>query len=324
MRRREFIALLAGAAVVPRAAGAQQPGRLPTIGFMGTTSRSAWTAWTAAFVQRLRELGWTEGSTVAIEYRWAEGITDRFDAIAAEFVRLKVDVIVTSGAGTPSVKQATSAIPIVFALAGDPLGGGLVASLSRPGGNVTGLSQLAADLAGKRLEVLREVLPGLRRLAILANLTDPQSVVELREVEAAAPAFGFAVIKPEVRRAEDFAPAVAASKGHADALYVCTGPLVNTNRASIGALANDARLPTMHSQRQYVDAGGLISYGPDIVDLFRRTGDYVDKILRGTKPGDLPVQQPTKFEMVINLKTAKVLGLEVSPMLLARADEVIE
>ena len=280
-------------------------------GFLGSSTPSAQGQWTAAFVQRLRELGWIEGRTVAIEYRWAEGRSERFAEIAAEFVRLKVDVIVTSGtAAVLAAKQATSVIPIVFAVAGDPVGTGLVASLARPGGNVTGLSIQQTDLAGKRLELLREVVPGLRRLAILANVGNPAAVLEMGEVQAAARTLGLEVATFEIRRAEDIAPAFEALKGRADALYVCADPLVITNRIRINTLALGARLPTMHGVREYVEAGGLMSYGPNFPDLFRRAADYVDKILRGAKPADLPVEQPTKFDLVINLTTAKALGLD--------------
>ncbi len=312
MKRREFITLLGGAAAAwPLAARAQQAGKLPTIGYMGSNTPSAESQRIAAFVQRLRELGWIEGRTVAIEGRWGEGRNERFAEIAAEFVRLKVDVIVTAGtAAVVTVKQATSVIPIVFAVAGDPVGTGLVASLARPGGNVTGLSVQQTDLAGKRLELLREVVPGLRRLAIMANIGNPSAVLEMREVQAAARTLGLEVATLEIRRAEDIAPAFEALKGRADALYVCGGPLVFTHRIRINTLALAARLPTIHDHREYVEAGGLMSYGPNFPDLYRRAADYVDKILRGAKPGDLPVEQPTKFDLVINLKTAKALGLD--------------
>jgi len=324
MRRREFITLLGGAAVWPLAARAQQAGKVPTIGFLGTTTASAWGPWTAAFVQRLRELGWIEGRNLAIEYRWADGRTGRFTEIAAEFVRLKVDVIVTGGLSAVAVKQATSVIPIVFAVAADPVGTGLVASLVRPGGNVTGLSTQAPDLVGKRLELLREAVPELRRLAILANIGYPASVIEMSEVQAAAPTLGLEVVALEIQRAEDIAPAFEALKDRADALYVITDALVSTNRIRINTFTLAARLPTMHGVREYIEAGGLMSYGPNYPDLFRRAGDFVHKILHGAKPGDIPVEQPTKFDLVINVATAKALGLTVSPMLLARADEVIE
>jgi putative tryptophan/tyrosine transport system substrate-binding protein len=326
LKRRDFITLVGGAAAAwPLAARAQQPGKLRTIGFLGQSTRSAASEWVAALVQRLHELGWNEGRTVAIEYRWAEGREERFAQIAAEFVRLKVDIIVTSG--TPQVlaaKQATSVIPIVFAAAGDPVASGLVASLARPGGNATGLSSLVADLAGKRLELLREVVPTLRRLAIMGNVGNPLTVLELGEVQAAAGTLGLEVHTLEIRQAQDITPAFEALKGRADALYVCIDALVNANRIRINTSALGARLPTMHGSRDYVEAGGLMSYGPNYPDLFRRSADYVDKILHGAKPGDIPVEQPTKFDLVVNLTTARALGLDLPPTLLARADEVIE
>jgi putative ABC transport system substrate-binding protein len=326
LRRREFIALLGGtAAAWPFAARAQQAGRLPTIGFLGASTPALASQRVAAFAQRLHELGWIEGRTVAIEYRWAEGHFKRSPEMIAEFVRLKVDVIVTHAtANIIAAKQATPAIPIVFAVAADPIGTGLVASLARPGGNVTGLSIQATDLAGKRLGLLREVVPALRRLAILVNAGNPASVLEKHEVEAAARTLGLAAVTSQILNAEDIAPTFEALKGRADALYVCADPLVNTNRGRISTLALSARLPMMLDNREFVAAGGLMSYGPNFPDLFRRAADYVDKILRGAKPADIPVEQPTKFDLVINMTTAKALGLTVPPMLLARADEVIE
>ena len=323
MRRREFSGLVGGAIVFPHAARAQ-PGRVPTIGFLGTSTAIGWSQWTAAFVRRLREHGWVEGRTVAIEYRWAEGRTERYAEIAAEFVRLKVDVIVISGSAGAAVRRATSTIPVVFAVDPDPIGSGLVASLARPGGNITGLSQQSPDMAGKRIGLLREVAPGLRRLAVLANVAYPAALVELDEVQATARSLGFDVARMEIRRGEDLAPAFDAIKGRADGLHVCTDALIGTHRAEIARLALDARLPSMTGVKGYAEAGALMAYGPSNTDLFRRAGDYVDKILRGAKPGDLPVEQPTKFELTVNLKTAKALGLELSPMFLARADEVIE
>jgi putative ABC transport system substrate-binding protein len=325
MRRREFITMLGGAAAGwPLAARAQQPAKLPTIGFLGAASQSGWRSWTDAFVQRLSELGWVEGRTVAIEFRWAEGRSERYTEIADEFVHLKVDVIVTVGAAVAAAKQATSVIPIVFAVANNPVGIGLVASLARPGGNVTGVSNETADLAGKRLELLREVVPGLRRLAIMANFGYPASVLEMREVEATAGALGLEVITPEIRRAEDIAPAFEGLKGRAEALSVITDPLMVTNRLQINALAQGAQLPTIYSAREYVESGGLISYGANYPDLFRRAAEFVDKILRGAKPFDIPIEQPTKFDLVINLKTAKAIGLVIPGTVLARADEVVE
>jgi putative tryptophan/tyrosine transport system substrate-binding protein len=326
MKRREFITLLGGAAAAwPLAVRAQQAGKVQIIGFSGSLSQSAQSTWTAAFVQRLREHGWIEDRTVAIDYRWAEGRGERFAEIAAEFVRLKVDVIVTAGTDAViAVKRATSVIPIVFGTAGDPVANGLVESLARPGGNVTGLSNQSADIAGKRLDILREVVPGLRRLAIMANITSSIGRLEMREVQAAARTLGLEVTTLEIRRAEDIAPAIQALNGGADALYVVTEPLVNTNRVQINTLALGARLPTLHGQKPYVEAGGLMSYGSNIPDLFRRAADYVDKILRGAKPADLPIEQPTQFDLVINLRTARALGLTLPGTLLARADEVIE
>jgi putative ABC transport system substrate-binding protein len=324
--RREFVAALGGAGIAwPLAAREQQPRKLSTIGFLSPTTPSTAGQWTSDFVQRLRELGWMEGRNVAIEYRWAEGRADRSAEIAAEFVRLKVDVIVTYG--TPSViaaKQTTSVIPIVFALAADPVGTGIVASLARPGGNVTGLSTVSNDLAAKRLELLREVVPGIRRLAILVNVGNPAAVLDMRQVQAAAGTLGIEVATFEIRRAEDIAPGFEALKGRADALYIPPDALEDANRIRINTLVLGARLPTIYTQREYVIAGGLMSYGPNVPDLFRRAALYVDKILRGTKPADIPVEQPTKFDLIFNLTTAKALGLDVPPSLLVRADEVIE
>jgi ABC-type uncharacterized transport system substrate-binding protein len=326
MRRRAFISLIGGAAVAwPLAARAQQAAKLPTIGLMGANNPSVESRWVTAFVQRLRELGWIEGRTVAIEYRWAEGRAERAAEIAAELVRLKVDVIVTYST-TPALaaKQATSVIPIVLATSGDPVGTGLVASLVRPGGNITGLSIQQTDVAAKRLELLRELIPGLRRVAILANVGSPNAVLDMREVQTAASTLGLEVTPFEIRRAEDIAPKFDTLKGNAEALYVCTDPLVVTNRTRINTLALAARLPTMHSFREHVEAGGLMSYGASFPDLWRRAADLVDKILHGTKPSDIPVEQPTKFDLIINLTTAKALGLTIPESFLLRADEVIE
>jgi ABC-type uncharacterized transport system substrate-binding protein len=323
MRRRRFITLLGGAAAWPLVARSQQAGKLPTVGFLGTDA-SLWSPFTAAFVGRLRELGWIDGRTIAIEYRWAEGRPERIAGIAAEFVRLKVDVIVTSGDPVAALKQTVPDIPIVFAIAVDPIGSGLVASLSRPGGYVTGLSLQQTDLAGKRLELLREVVPHLRRLAILANVGYPDAVLEMAEVKAMARTLGLEVVPLEIQRAEDIALAFEALKAKADAMYVVVDALIAANRTRIITLALSARLPTIFNVRVFVQAGGLMSYGPNFPDLFRRAAELVDKILRGTKPGDIPIEQPTKFELVLNLTTAKALGLTVPDTLLARADEVVE
>jgi putative ABC transport system substrate-binding protein len=277
----------------------------------------------AALVQRLQELGWVDGRTIAIEYRWAA--TQRFDEVAAEFVRSKVDVIFTSGTPpTVAAKRATSEIPIVFAPAGDPLASGLVASLARPGGNITGLSNQTAEIASKRVELLRELAGPVRRLAIIVKSDNASAASEMREVEAAAGALGIDVVPLEIGRAEDIGPAFEKLKGRADALYVVIDSLVTTHANRINILAVGARLPTMHGARELVAAGGLMSYAASYEDLYRRGAVYIDKILRGAKPADLPVEQPTKFDLVINLTTAKALGLSVPPTLLARADEVIE
>jgi ABC-type uncharacterized transport system substrate-binding protein len=323
VRRRAFITLLGGAAAWPIAARAQQPAKLPTVGFLGSNA-SAWSPWTAAFVQRLRELGWIEGRTIAIEYRWSEGLPTRNAEIAAEFVRLKVDVIVTNNFALPTLMQATEVIPLVFPLGTDPIGGGLVASLARPGSNVTGLSMQSVDLASKRLELLREALPRLRRLAIIGNVGNTQGVLEMDEVHVVARGLGIEVAPLEIRRAEDVTPAFEALKAQADALYVVGDALVNANRTRIMTLSLSARLPTIFNARSFVQAGGLMSYGPNFSHQFRRTAELVDKILRGTKPGDIPVEQPSRFELVINLTTAKALGLSIPDAFLLRADEVIE
>jgi putative ABC transport system substrate-binding protein len=314
-----------GAAVAwPTAAVSQQQPKLPVIGFLGANTPSAQRSSTAALVQRLHELGWIEGRNIQIEYRWADGRFDRSPDLIAELVGLKVDVIVTHAPpNVMAAKRATSVIPIVFAAVGDPVGLGVVASLSRPGGNVTGLSLQSADLASKRLEFLSEVIRG-RRLAILINAANPNATLELDEINAAIQKFGFEAIALKPRQADDIGAAIGSIKGRADALYIQTDPLFNTNRSSIGRLSLDARLPTISGTREYVEAGGLMSYGANLTDLFRRAGDYVDNILRGTNAGGLPVQQPTKFDLIINLKTANALGLELAPTLLARADEVIE
>jgi putative ABC transport system substrate-binding protein len=326
MRRREFITLIGGAgATWPLAARAQQPRKLPTIGFLGQSTPAAESQRLAAFLNRLRELGWVEGQSVAIEYAWGEGVNDRFAAIANRFVQLNVDVIVTSGtASVMAAKQATTAIPIVFAVAGDPVANNLVASLARPAGNITGLSTVATDLAGKRVELLHEAVSGFHRLAILGNADNPLSVLEISEVEAAAKRIGINSITLKVRRAEDIARAFEELRSLADAIYVVADPLLNTNRAQIHTLAMSAKVPVIYNAREHVEGGGLIAYGPDFKELYRRAASFVDRILRGAKPGDIPVEQPTKFELVINLTTAKALGLSMPPTLLARADEVIE
>jgi putative ABC transport system substrate-binding protein len=325
IRRRELILLGAAACVLPPFARAQQSSKVPTIGFLGPNTSSLDSDRVGAFVQRLRELGWIDGHNLAIEYRWADGRIEHLAEFAAEFVRLKVDVIVTSG--TPPVvaaKKATSVIPIVFAAVGDPVGNGLVASLPRPGGNVTGSSIQATDLAGKRVGLLREAVPRLRSLVIMANSDSPPAMVEMREAQATARALSLEVVISEIRHPEDIPPAFEALKGDAVGLYVCNDPLVTTNRTRIASLALGMRLPTMFNVREFVEAGGLMSYGPNFLTLYRRAGDFVDKILRGEKPADIPVEQPTKFDLIINLKTAKTLGLTIPQATLLLADAVIE
>jgi len=323
MRRREFMAAVGGAMAWPVAANTQQAGRLPTIGFLGADP-VAFAPWTAAFVAGLRELGWIDGRTVAIEYRWSEGRTERYAEIAAEFVRQKVDVIVTVGSAVPTVRQATGVIPSVFAVAIDPVRSGLVSSLAKPGGNVTGLSLQAANLAGKRLEILRELIPQIRRLAVIFNSGNDQTVLEMNDTEAAASELKLDVARLDIRRMQDIAPVFETLNPRADALYVVVDQLVVANFNRILTFALSTRLPMIYSTRDFVRSGGLMSYGPSYVDLFRRAADYVHRILQGTKPGDMPVEQPTRFELVLNLTTARALGLRVSEPFLLRVDEVIE
>lgn len=322
MRRREFITLVGGAAAWPIAVQAQQPSRVPTVGFLSPNSQAASKAWTAAFVQGLHDLGWIEDRTVIIEYRWEDGQVERTSDLVNELIRLKVAVIVTHGVpNIVAAMRATPTVPVVFPLATDPLESGLIASLARPGGNVTGLSILSRELAGKRLELLGEMLPVLHRLAVMG---DPNAFLEMKEVQALATSTNLNLSMVNVQKAEEIAPAIEKLKGRVDALYVCATPFINTNRFDINSAALAAGLPTMQGFREAVDSGALMSYGPNFPDLFRRAANLVDKILRGTKPAEIPVEQPTRFDLVINLRTAKSIGLTLSPMLLARADEVIE
>jgi putative ABC transport system substrate-binding protein len=324
MRRREFIALAGAAVTLPLAARAQQAGKSATIGLLASSTAAAERPRRAALVARLAELGWVEGRNLTIDYRAAEGIVERAGDIAAEFARLRVDAIVLAGdAQGIAVKRAAPDIPIVLAAAGDPLGNGLVASLARPGGNVTGFSSQLTDTAGKRIELLREIVPNLRRLAILRNSSNPVVSLELEAAQSAARTLGLDTVRPEFGRAEDIPPAFEELNGRADGLYVCVDPLMIANRARINALALAAKLPVVHSYKDNLGEG-LISYGPDLLDLYRRAAGLVDRILRGASPADLPVEQATKFELVINLKTARALGLTVPAKLLALADEVIE
>jgi putative ABC transport system substrate-binding protein len=325
MRRREVVKLIGGAAAWPIATRAQQVRHVPIIGYVAPSNPLIPSRSTSAFLQRLRELGWIEGQTITIESRWAAGRPEQLDEIAAEFVQVKVDLIVTSSTNDSIVmKRVAPQIPIVFAVSGDPVGYGLVASLARPGGNVTGLSIQSPDSAGKRIQLLREIVPGLHRLTTLANPSSPNVELEVTELQAAARTFDLDVATAEIRRIADVDSTFESLKSRADALYVIADPLVNANRVLIATLALGARMPMMCGFRELVEAGCLMSYGPNLPDLYRRAAEFADKILRGAKASDIPVEQPTKFDLVINLKTAKELGLTVPPGLLAMADEVIE
>jgi ABC-type uncharacterized transport system substrate-binding protein len=325
MKRREFITLLGGAAAAwPLTARAQQLSKRPIIGILGPGNPASHGQFVSAFVQRLRQLGWLDGNNATVVYRWTENRNERAAEIAAEYAKLPVDLIFTSSpANVLAAKQATSTIPIVFAAASDPVAVGLVASLAHPGGNVTGFSIQQIDTVGKRVEILHEVVPALRRLAVFGDFT-PSINLEFSEIETAGRKLGIEIVSSLIRQADEIAPAFEALKGRADAVYVCATALVTARQDHLNALALGARLPTMHNLREYVHSGGLMSYGPNLPDLFRRAADHVDKILRGAKPGDIPVQQPTKFDLVINLTTAKALGITIPATVLARADEVIE
>jgi putative ABC transport system substrate-binding protein len=309
--------------VWPLAAYAQQKGEPRRIGILGADAM-VWKPWMAAFVTRLRELGWIVGENIAIEYRWAEGKSRRVSEIAAEFLRQDVDVIVTYGSAVTILKQATTTIPIVFAVAFDPVRDGLVQSLARPGGNVTGMSIQQLDLVGKRLELLRAAIPLLHRLAILADAGYAEPMLEADRVKAMAQGLGLEAARLGIWQPQDIAPAFEALRNKADALYVVSDALIAANRPHIIRLALSERLPTIFSYDDYVEAGGLMSYGPNYADLFKRAANMVDKILHETKPGDIPVEQPTKFDFAINVNTAAALGLTMPPTLLATADEVIK
>jgi putative tryptophan/tyrosine transport system substrate-binding protein len=324
MERREFIrGLCSGIAAWPLAAYAQQRGEPRRIGVLGADA-TVWKPWMAAFVARLRERGWAEGENIAIEYRWSGGMSRRVSEIAAEFVRQDVDVIVTYGSAVTILKQATTTIPIVFAVAFDPVRDGLVQDTAHPGGNVTGVSIQQLDLVGKRLELLRAAIPQLHRLAILADAGYAEPMLEADRVKSTAQALGLEAARLGVWQPQDIAPAVGALRNKADALYVVSDALIAANRARIVRLALSEHLPTIFSYDDYVEAGGLMSYGPNYANLFRRAADMVDKILHETKPGDIPIEQPTKFDFAINVNTAAALGLTMPPTLLATADEVIK
>ena len=307
-------------------AEAQQPTKVPRIAWLTGSTLSSNAHRTEAFRQGLRELGYVEGKNIVIEWRGADGNPDHQPALVAELVRLKVDVIVTSGGGpTRAAKEATAAIPIVFAQDTDPIGNAFVASLARPGGNITGLSRLAPELTGKQMELLKEVVPKLSRVAVFANLTSPSYSQVLKETKLAAGALAVKLQYVDVQGPKDFETAFRqASKERANAvLWVVSGNVASPHRKTIAELAIRSRLPAIYEQATFVEAGGLMSYGVNFIDLDRRAATYVDKILKGAKPADLPVEQPTKFELIINLKAAKQIGLTVPPNVLVRADRVI-
>ena len=307
-------------------AEAQQAAKVPRIGYLTGSPVSAIAYRTEAFRQGLRDLGYVEGKNIVIEWRYAEGNPDRLPALAAELVRLKVDVIVTGGsAATRPAKGASSAIPIVMAGDGDPVGDGFVASLARPGGNITGLSSLAPELSGKRLEILREIVPRLSRVAVLGTSINPSNAQALRETELAAGAFGVKTQYLDVRVPKDMETAFRAMrKGRVEAVLVLGNQFLISQRTRLAELAVKSRLPAMYYRREYVEDGGLMSYDANPNDLTRRASTYVDKILKGAKPADLPVEQPKKFEFIINLKAAKQIGLTIPANVLARADKVIK
>ena len=302
-----------------------QPTKVPRIGFLGATSRTALAARVQAFRQGLRELGYVEGKNIVLEYRWAEGRNERLPDLAAELVRLKVDVLVTAGpTDNRAAKEATNTIPIVMAQDNDPVGNGLVASLARPGGNITGLATLTPELTGKRLELLKESVPKLSRVAVLGTSSQPGNTQALRETELAASALGVHLQYLEVRGLEDIETAFrAASKGRAEAILMLASYVFNSHRKQIVDLARKSQLPAIYRTSEFVEDGGLMTYGVSITDLYRRAATYVDKILKGAKPADLPVEQPTKFEFIINLRAAKQIGLTIPPNVLVRADKVI-
>ena len=323
--RREFITLLGGAAAWPIAATAQQPRKVYRIGYLSAVT-IADSPLREPLHDALRAMGWIEGENVLYEERYAENRLDRLPALAAELVQLKVDVIAAGGTLAPlAAKRATTTIPIVMTAAGDPLGSGLVASLARPGGNVTGMSLMAPDLGGKRLELLKELLPRLSRVSVLWNAANPYSTISFKETQAAGRTLGVEIQSLEVRGPDDFDGAFeAAKRQHPDGLITVEDPLTGSHAQLITDFVAAHQLPALHGLREFVTVGGLMSYGASLADLVQRSAGYIDKIFRGAKPADLPVQQPSKFEFVINLKTAKALGLDVPPALLARADEVIE
>jgi putative ABC transport system substrate-binding protein len=325
-RRRAFVRSLGGVAFSwSLAARAQPRQKVPVIGLMGSGTPATLGELPRAFVGRLAEIGWVEGRNVMIEYRWGEGRTERFAEIAAEFVRLNVDLIVTHNTPpTLAAKKATSTIPIIFATAGDPGGSGIVSSLSKPGGNVTGLSSQAPEIAGKRVELLRELMPNVRRLGVLIDTNNPYAERDVSEAQKAAGVLGIEMTIARVQKADDIEPALDRLRSQAQALYILAVPVLLTHRTRIIEMAFAAGLPTIHDVREYVDSGGLLSYGPNWVAMWSQAAVFADKILRGAKPGDLPVEQPTLFSLVLNAATAKALGLVIPNSILQRADELID
>jgi putative ABC transport system substrate-binding protein len=326
MNRRAFIATATAILVAPLAADAQQAARVPRIGFLGNSTAALEANLVGPFREGLRDLGYVEGRNILIEYRWAEGKYERFPALIAEMIALKVDVIVTAGTpATLAVKKAAPSVPLVMVAVGDPIGVGLVASLARPGGNSTGLTSIAPELEGKRLELLREVVPRLSHIAVLWNPDNSFHVGSLKEVRAAAQVLGIKVQVLGVRVSEEFPAAFAAIlRERPGALLVLADRLFLHNRARIVDFEARHRLPGVYAYRELVEAGGLMSFGPSYAGMHRRAAYYVDKILKGSKPADLPVEQPTTFELMINLKTAKALGLTIPPSVLQRADHIIQ
>ena len=325
MRRREFILLTGSAALVSMSAAyGQQTAKPPIVGFLVAGTQASHGAWVAAFVERLSQLGWTDGRNVKIEYRWAAGDVRQITEFAAEFAQRKVDVIVTSAYGVVAAKQATSSIPIVFAAYGDAVANEIVESLARPGGNVTGLSIQPRELSSKRLELVRDIIPNVRRLAALVNTNYSGVTQEVIGIRVASAKLNIEANILEIQTADDIEAAMATLTSQIDALYVYSEPLTNANKSKIIKAATAAKIPTIFGFREFVDAGGLISYGPNFIDLFARAAEFTDKILRGATPADMPIQQPVKFDFIINLKTAKALGLNISETVLTRADEVIE
>ena len=327
LQRREFLSLLGGAATSwPLAARAQSPRKVPRIGVLLPGTAASFALRTKALLEGLRDLGYVEGQTIAIEWRWGQDRVEGLPELAADLVGRNVDVLVTGGTpAAKALKTATGTIPIVMAIIGDPVATGLVASLARPGGNATGFSIVAPELSGKRLELLKEIVPEISPVAVMLNTRNPQSQFELNEMQAAARAMGLQLHPIQISPEDKFEDAFAAMSGaSARALIILTDPIFFSQRKTIVDLATLSRLPAMYFFQEFAEGGGLVSYGPSDTDLYRRSATYVDRILHGAKPGELPIQQPTKFDLVINLKAANALGLNISPLLLARADKVIE